>query len=212
MGWLQDTFNPGKGYEKAGKEQEKYYQQAQAYQQPYIQQGQSAYGNLSQILQNLMNPNALEANWLSTYEESPSAKHAEQLASERGLNAAQAQGLGGSSSALQALQQGTSQIALNDRENYLSRLMQQYLSGAGIAGNLYNSGANASNAASNNAMSFGQDAAGYKFNEVNAGGNMIRGILGQLAGGVGTAFAEPYASKAANNMAGTNQSRWSTGG
>lgn len=191
MSWLSSFLNPGKGYEKGQEKLDQYYQQAQGNLQPYAQQGQAQYGNLNQYIQSLMNPEALQNKWASGYEESPQAQQAQMMAKNHGLDAASSMGLMGSSPALGAIQAGTTQIGLNDRQNYLDNLMQKYLSGAGLSQGIYGQGANAANAMATNAMTMGSDSADMAYGKENSGGNMLSGLIGQGVGLVGSALGGP---------------------
>ena len=191
MSWLSSLMNPGEGYKKGQEQLDKYYGQAQGALSPYNQYGQEQYGNLNDIIKNLMNPSDLNAKWIAGYSESPEAKQAEQMASQHGLNAASSMGLMGSNSALNALQQGTSQIGLNDRQNYLKNMMDQYLGAANLSQGVFGQGANAANNMSNNAMNMGQNSAGMAYGQQTAGGNMLGGMLGTAAGVAGTALGGP---------------------
>lgn len=176
-------FNPGKGYEKGQEQLDKYYNQAQGYQQPYNQNGQNQAFNLNDYIQNLMNPEALQSKWAEGYSESPAAKQAEEMAQQHGLNSASSMGLMGSNTALNAIQQGTSQIGMNDRQNYLDNLMQKYMAGAGISQGMYNTGAQAGGQMGQNAMNMGQNSANMAYGKENAGSDMINGLIG-TAGGI----------------------------
>jgi len=178
MSWFSSFIHPGRGYEKAQGELDKYYQQGQGYLNPYNQYGQGAYGNLSEAMKALLDPQALQDKWAKGYTESEAAKNAEAMAKEHGLDAASSMGLMGSSPALGAIQAGTSQIAMDDRENYLNNLMQKYMAGAGIAGNIFNTGAGAAGQMANNAMNMGQNSAQMAFGRQNAGGSMFGNLLG----------------------------------
>lgn len=218
MGWLDSFLDPGEGYAKGQEQLDKYYgqskdlfNQAQASLQPYNQFGQNAYGNLSGAMQRLLDPASLEADWIKGYSASPSAINAEQLATQHGLDAASGLGLMGSNTALNAIQTGTSQIGLNDRQNYLDNLMQKYLAGTTIAGNIFNTGANAANAMSSNAMNFGRNAmdmgensAQMAYGQQNAGGQMLAGLLGAGIGAAGSALGGP--------MGGALATRWNLAG
>lgn len=200
MSWLSNWLNPGRGYEKGQEQLDKYYQQGQGYQQPYNQNGQGQYGNLNEYIQNLMNPEALQSKWAEGYSESPAAKQAEQLAQEHGLNAASSMGLTGSNTALNAIQQGTSQIGLNDRQNYLDNLMQKYMAGAGLSQGIYNTGAQVGGQMGQNAMNMGQNSANMAYGKQNAGTDMFNGLLGTaggiaagaLGGPIGAGLAEKW--------------------
>lgn len=204
MSWLSSFLNPGKGYEKGQEQLDKYYQQAQGSLQPYNNQGIEQYGNLNNYIQNLMNPEALQSKWASNYSESPAAIQAEKMAQEHGLNAASSMGLMGSNTALNALQSGTSQIGLNDRQNYLDNLMQKYLAGANLSQGIYGAGANAATGMSNNAMNMGQNSAEMAYNKENSGGNMLGGLIGLGGGIVGSALGGP--------MGGALAKRWNLSG
>ncbi len=189
IGAAGDFMHPEKGYKKGQQQLDKYYQQGQGYLQPYNQFGQDAYGNLSDAMKKLLDPAALQAEWMKGYSESPTAKYTEGLAQEHGLDAASGLGLMGSNTALNAIQGGTTQIGLDDRQNYLNDLMQKYLAGAGIAGNIFNTGAGAANQMSNNAMNMGGNSAQMAFGQQNARGDLFGKLLGTgigaLTGGAG---------------------------
>ena len=200
MSWLDpfdiggkfDSFlHPEKGYEKAQDQLDKYYQQSQGYLSPYNQYGQSVYGDYSSAMKRLLDPAALQAEWMKGYAESPSAKNAEAMAQQHGLDAASGLGLMGSNTALNAIQGGTTQIGLDDRHNYLNDLMQKYLAGAGIAGNIFSTGAGAANNMSQNAMNMGNNSAQMAYNQQNAPGNMFAGLLGAGMGLAGSALGGP---------------------
>ena len=197
MSWLSNWLNPGRGYEKGQEQLDKYYQQGQGYQQPYNQNGQGQYGNLNEYIQNLMNPEALQSKWAEGYSESPAAKQAEQLAQEHGLNAASSMGLTGSNTALNAIQQGSSQIGLNDRQNYLDNLMQKYMAGAGLSQGIYNTGAQAGGQMGQNAMNMGGESANMAFGKQNAPGQMFNDLLktgayAYTGGGTGGGGSAPW--------------------
>lgn len=191
MSWLSSFLNPGKGYQKGQEQLDKYYNQAQGALNPYNQQGQQQYGNLNDIIKNLMDPTELNKKWTESYTESPQAKQAEAMAQEHGLDAASSMGLMGSNTALQATQAGTTQIGLDDRQNYLDSLMQKYLAGAGISQGIYGQGANAAGQMANNSMNMGQNSAEMAYGKQNAGGNMLSGLIGQGIGLAGSALGGP---------------------
>lgn len=191
MSWLSSFLHPGRGYEKGQKQLDKYYGQAQETLSPYAQQGQTQYGNLNEFIKSLMDPQGLQNKWVQSYTESPSAIQAEKMAEEHGLNAASSMGLMGSNTALNALQSGTTEIGLEDRQKYLDNLMQKYLAGANIAQGIYGTGANAATGMSNNAMNMGQNSAEMAYGKENAGGNMFSGLIGQGIGAAGSALGGP---------------------
>ncbi len=220
MSWFSRFLDPSAGYRAGQQELDKYYNQAQNYynqgqsqMQPYANYGHEAYGNLQAAMQALLNPQGLHDKWVSGYHESEAAKNAEALAKQHGLDAASSMGLLGSSPALNAIQSGTTQIAMNDRDNYLNQMMQKYLAGLGVGGNIFNVGANTAAGMGQNAMNMGQNAmnmgqnsAQMQYNNANAPGNLFGQILGMggslagsyLTGGmnqVGRAIAQPQGQR-----------------
>lgn len=181
MSWLSQLLHPSGGYDKAQEAMNQYYNQSQGYLNPFIQGGQQAFNPTFSAMNQLLDPAALQNKWIQSYQESPAAKQAQGLAKEQGLDAASAMGLMGSSTALNALQHGASDISLADRQNYLNDLMQKYQLGTGIGQNLYNTGAGAAGQAAGNAMNMGQQSAQNAFNRYNAPGQLI----GQGAGMIG---------------------------
>ncbi len=201
---MMDSFlNPGKGYEKAQDQLDKYYRESQGYYgqgqnylDPFRTRGEGAYGQMSGAMNALLDPAKLQGEWIKSYAESPAAKNAEAMAQQHGLDAASSMGLMGSSPALSAIQAGTSQIGMEDRQNYLNDLMQKYLAGAGMAQNLYGTGLQAGGWQSQNAMNMmknamdmGQSSAGMAYGKQNAPGDLFGKLIGTAAsfmsGGMG---------------------------
>lgn len=217
MGWLDsigggigagsnmfDSFlHPERGYEKGQDELDKYFKEAQGNLQPYNQFGQNAYGDYSGAMKRLLDPAALQNEWAKGYTESDAAKNTAAMAKENGLDAASSMGLMGSNTALNAIQGGTTQIGLNDRQNYLDNLMQKYLAGAGIAGNIFNTGAGAAGTMSGNAMNMGNNSAQMAFGRQNSPGDLFGKLLGT---GIG------YMSGGASGAGRGGASGWSFGG
>lgn len=203
MSWISSFLHPERGYQKGQEQLDKYFQQGQGYLQPYNQFGQNAYGNINEAMQALLNPEALQSKWIQGYEESPAAKQAESMAQEHGLNAASSMGIMGSTPALQAIQAGTSEIGMNDRQNYLDNLMQKYLAGVGIGQNIFGTGASAASGMSSNAMNMGQNSAQMAYGKENAPGDLFSKLLGSGVGLVGS-----YLGGGMN----PTQKAWSTGG
>lgn len=196
MSWLSSFTHPGRGYDKAQEQLDKYYNESQGLLNPYNQQGQEQYGNLSDIIKNLMDPTELNKKWIESYTESPQAQQAEKLAMQHGLDVASSMGLMGSNTALQAAQEGTTQIGLNDRQNYLNDLMNKYMQGAGLSQGIYGTGANAAGQMAGNANQMGQNSAEMAYGKQNAGGNLLGGLIGQgigaFGGPIGTALAKRW--------------------
>jgi hypothetical protein len=217
MSWLDpfdvggkfDSFmHPEKGYKKGQEQLDKYYNQGQGYLNPYNQFGQGAYGNLSEAMKRLLDPQGLQNEWAKGYTESEAAKSTARMAQENGLDAASSLGLNGSNTALNAIQGGTTNIGLQDRQNYMNDLMQKYLAGAGIAGNIFNTGAGAAGSMSNNAMNMGNNSAQMAFGAQNAPGDLFGKLLGT---GIGYATGGP-AGAAGAAAKGGGGGGWSFGG
>jgi len=189
VGMADSFLHPEKGYQKGQEQLDKYYQQGQGYLDPYNKYGQAAYGNYSDAMKRLLDPAGLQAEWMKSYTESPTAKYTEGLAQEHGIDAASGLGLMGSNTALNAIQGGTTQIGLADRQNYLNDLMQKYMAGAGIAGNIFGTGAGAANNMSQNAMNMGNNSAQMAYGAQNAPGDLFGKLLGTgigfATGGIG---------------------------
>jgi hypothetical protein len=163
-------------------------------------------------MKRLLNPADLEAEWTKGYTESPSAIQAEKMAQSRGLNAASALGLNGSNTALQAIQGGTARIGMEDRQNFLNDLMQKYLAGTGIAGNIFNTGASSAGGMSTNAMNMGNNSAQMAYGEQAAPGALFGKLLGA---GTGLVAGGPLGAMMGANALGSGASRmpsWSLGG
>lgn len=181
MGWFDNYatsfFNPGKSYRDAGKEITKGYNQGQGYLQPYNQAGNDQLQKLLAAQGNLLDPSKLQSEWAKGYETSPYAKQLQDQAKSSGMDAASSQGLLGSSTALNSIQQGSSNIMQADRQKYMDDLMQKYLSGIGIGQGIYGTGAGAAGQMSNNAMDYGKQMGGMKFGEGNAMMNQIMAMM-----------------------------------
>lgn len=182
MSALSNLLHPGRPYREAQNTYNQYYNQGQGYLQPYQEHGNEAYGHLSNAMQRLLNPADLYNEWASGYETSPYAKQAQEMAQTQGLNAASSMGLLGSTPALQAIQQGTTNIGLQERGNYLDNLFKQYLSGAELAQGLYATGAGAASQMGSNALNAGGSNAELTYGSKSAGANMLANILGTVSG------------------------------
>ena len=188
MSMLSSFLHPERGYAAGQGQLDRYYNQGQGYQQPYNQMGQQAGQGLNTAMGRLMDPASLQNEWSQGYETSPQALQAQELAKQQGLNAMSAQGVMGSTPALQAMQAGESQIGLNDRQNYLDNLMQKYQAGIGIGQNMYGVGASTAGQMGQNAMNMGENSAGMAYGQQNAPGQMF-GQLASTAGNLGMQYA-----------------------
>ncbi len=206
MSWLSSFLHPDRGY-KAGQEQlDKYYHEGQNEMQPYNTNGQAQGLNLSEMIKNLMDPQALQDKWSKGYQESEAAKANEGIAQEHGMNAASGMGLMGSNSALNAVQKGTSNIAMQDKQNYLNDLMEKYKTGAGLSQGMYNTGASTASNMGQNAMNMGNNSAQMAFGQQNAPGEM----LGKMGGAVGKLLISYLTG--GMGTGGMGRGSWQTGG
>lgn len=173
MSLWDQIFHPGRAYKSAGKEITKGYNQGQGYLNPYNQAGNDQIQKLMEAQNRLMNPGGLQDEWAKNYQISPYAKQLQDQAKAGGMDAASSQGLLGSSTATNAIQQGSSNIMNADRQQYMNDMMQKYLAGLGLGTNMFNTGANTAGQMSNNANQYGQNMAGVKFGEGNAFMNQL---------------------------------------
>lgn len=178
MGWFDSFFHPEQAYESAENALQKGYGESQGYLKPWINQGQQQYGALMGARDKLLNPAALTNEWSNAYEASPYAKQLLNQNMEQGQEAASQMGLNGSSAALGNIQTGAGNIVKSDRENFLNRLMQQYMQGIGIGTNIYGTGASAGSTGSANALTQAQNMAGLEYGREAAPGKMFGQMLG----------------------------------
>jgi hypothetical protein len=194
MSWLTSWLHPERGYKNANDVLTGYYNEGKGFQQPYNQNGQNQINTLQEMIDKLSHPEKLQDEWSKGYKESGAAKDAEALATQHGVNAASSLGLGGSNTALNAIQSGTSQIQNQDKQKYLDDLMNKYITGIQTAQGIYNTGATTAGGMATNANNQGQNSAGLKFGETNApgqmfgqiGGSAIKLLMDYLTGGMGT--------------------------
>ena len=221
MSMLSSFLHPERGYAAGQGQLDRYYNQGQGYQQPYNQMGQQAGQGLNTAMGRLMDPASLQNEWSQGYETSPQALQAQELAKQQGLSSMSAQGVMGSTPALQAMQAGESQIGLNDRQNYLDNLMQKYQAGIGIGQNMYNRGAQAGSQMGQNAMNMGQSSAGMAYGQQNAPGSLFGNLMGAGVGLAGSALGGPIGgalgaklgqSMGASQPGSYNPGGWSTYG
>lgn len=208
MGMLSSFLHPERAYREAADTMGQYFDESKGYLQPYTQYGQEAYGQLNPVMQQLLNPQQLQSDWINSYETSPYASMMQEEATNQGLNAASSMGLMGSTPALNAIQRGTSMITAADRDTYLNDLMNKYLSGAGIAQNIFGTGAGAGQSLAGIAQNQGQALGEMAYGENAAPGNLMGNLLGMAAGAAGTALGGPIGGALANKFVGA----WGPGG
>lgn len=180
MSWLSNLLHPGGAYDAASQANKQGYEQGQGMRQPYMQQGQEAGGDIMEMLKKLMNPGQLQNEWSQGYETSPLAKQGMAQAQSSGLDAASAMGLGGSSAALNNIQNQASNIGMQDKQNYMKDMMDKYMQALGLGENIYGQGASMASQGASAADQYGQNEAGLGFGKYNAGPNMLAGGAGGL--------------------------------
>ncbi len=180
MGWF-DQFkglvDPGSAYRHAGKEIKNGYNQGQGYLDPYNQAGRGQIDRLTGAQDKLMNPGALQDEWAKNYQMSPYAQQMQEQAKAGGMDAASSQGLLGSSTAINAIQQGSSNIMNADRQQYMNDLMEKYKTGLGIGQDMFHQGGSAAGQMSGNAMDFGKQMGSMEFGKGNAMMNQMMNAL-----------------------------------
>ena len=199
MSWLSKFLHPDQPYKAAQNDLSKYFQMAQMFTpeahqvlEPYTQMSQQQYPELMNLTHMLQNPQLLENQWASGYQESPYAKQLESEARERGLEEASSMGLNASAPAISNIQHNAANIMQSDRQNYMNDLMQKFLNAIPINQNIFNAGLpaattqsqNISNAA-NNVMRMGENSANLTYGKESAGPSMLGKFLGMGASGLG---------------------------
>ncbi len=206
MSWLSSFLHPNRGYSDAQDQLNKYYNTAQGRLNPYNDFGQGQIPNYQSYIDSLMHPEKITDEWNKNYHESEAAKQAERLAQEHGVNAASSLGLGGSNTALNAIQAGTSQIGEQDRQKYLDDLWEKYKTGAGLVSEGVKTGAGAATTQSSNDMTQGQNSAGIQFGKTNSQGDLFGKI-----GGAGVKLLIDYLT-GGMGQGSFGRGAWSTGG
>lgn len=176
-----DSFlHPEKGYEAAAKQMQDAWRQAQAAQEPFRQAGQGQLPILQGAESNLMDPSALLAKWMSSYQESPFAKRSFDTAKSAGLDAASSMGLEGSSAALGNIEQSAGDIMGADRSKYLDDLMNKYMKGIGIGQDIYNTGAATAGNLGGQGLRVGDYMGGSAFGAQNAPGELFKQLMAMM--------------------------------
>lgn len=188
---IKSFLHPERGYDAASEQLQKYfedmqrrYNEAQGYVTPYANQGQEQYGTLMGGINSLMHPEDLMSRFVSSYQESPYTKQLLDQNRQRGLEGASSMGLMGSSAAMRNIQQGAGNIANQQREQYIQDLMNSYLKGLGLSGDIYKSGAGAAESLLGGALGMagnearmGEAQAGLAFGRQNAPGDLVNNLL-----------------------------------
>lgn len=173
MGMLDSFLHPEAGYEAAEEEARRAWEEAKGFEKPFYEHGLEQYGPLNEARSSLMNPMELENKWSSGYETSPYARRMLDMNKASGLDAASAMGLMGSSAAIGNIQQGAGDIVARDRQDFLNRLMQKYMTGIGLGENLYGTGAQMGSQLGQQAMQHGSTMGGLEYGRASAPGQML---------------------------------------
>lgn len=185
MSRLSEFLHPERPYQDAQEEIRRALEEAQGYQRPFMEAGMSQYGNLEGAIGNLLNPVDFQNQLLSGYEESPYARALQDAAQERGMQAANQMGMGGSSNAIGAATETAGNIASKDRQQYLQNLLGMYGKGIDTAGGIYNTGANMGANMGGQALSAGTNIANLGMQGAQARNQQTGAGLGALASLVG---------------------------
>ena len=174
---VNSFLNPQRGYEAAMGPVNKGWKEARGYQEPYNNAGQSQIGRLTGAEDRLLDPMGLENEWSQGYETSPYARDMLERNKTSGLDAASAMGLGGSSAALNNIQQGAGQIHNADRQQFMQNLMQKFLAAIGIGQNMFGVGATTAANLGKGATEHGQDIGMLNYNATNAPGDLLKSLI-----------------------------------
>lgn len=178
VGNMVNSFlHPEAGYKDAAKKMQAAWGQAQQFQQPYAQAGQNQLGTLTGAENSLLDPSALLAKWMDSYQMSPFAEKTMQNSRESGLDAASSMGLSGSSAALNNIQQSAGDVMNADRSQFLNDLMQKYMTGIGLGQNIFNTGAATAGNMGNQAIGVGENLGAAAYGAKNAPGNLLKDLI-----------------------------------
>lgn len=175
---IMDFLDPGAGYKSAMKEYTKGYEEGKGYLDPYAGAGTSQLDQLLSAQGALMDPAALQSQWAQGYEMSPYAQQLQGAAQEAGLSSMGSMGLGGSSAALQNLQQTSANIMQSDRERYMKDLMDKYMTGIDIGQDIYGKGAGAAGQLGQMGMQYGQGMGELEAMKSQSRNQMMMDLLG----------------------------------
>lgn len=187
--YVTSFLHPERGYKSAEAPINQGYEEAKGYLDPYFQHGNEQYSYLNDAASQLMNPADLENKWASSFELSPFAQRLLQINKEQGLEDASSMGLMGSSAALSNIQRGAGDIVASQRRQYMQDLMDKFLKGIGLRGDIYSQGLGAGTNLANLASNRAENLANLEYGRVNAPGMLYEKLLGtaipMLSGGYG---------------------------
>jgi len=176
-----DFLDPSEGYKDAAHQMKKFWEQSMNFQKPYMEAGNAQLPILTGAQNQLLNPADLLGKWMEQYQTSPYAKRSMENAKASGLDTASQMGLGGSSAALNNIQQSSSDIMNKDRDTFLADLMQKFLSGIGVGQDIYGKGAATAGNLGKEALDVGGNMAGLKFGQQNAAGEQFGNQIALLS-------------------------------
>lgn len=182
---VSSMLHPERGYQAGEDSINASWDEAKKHMQPYSDAGKNALPGLQGATDKLLDPTALQGEWMKSYETSPWAKDEMQRSQTQGLDAASAMGLSGSSAGLENIQRTGSSIVNADRQNYLNDLMQKYQLGVGSAQNIFGTGAGMAQSMGQGALKTGENVAEMRYGQKNAPGEFYGKMLGMAAGAAG---------------------------
>lgn len=179
---LWSFLHPEEGYEAGADEQKKAWEEGRGELEPYNQNGMNQIGKLNNAEDQLLNPEELQNKWAQGYEKSPYAVQMQKEAAAGGMDAASAQGLLGSSAALQNVQTSSANIMNADRQQYLKDLMEKYTTGLNLGNSMYGVGAQAGNSLMQGRLKTGENLSEMAYGAKNSPGSLFERILGTAVG------------------------------
>lgn len=193
MSWIDDLF--GGGREAAGKDMYNQMQQGMndsgQFFNPYIQQGNSAYQNFINALNQGKNPQDLYNQFAAGYKESPEALAQQQVGQKAANQANAASGMLGSGASQTAAANLAQSVRSQDFDKYMQNMFgirSQYLGGMG---GLENQGFQASQNEAQMRQKYYEDMAKAKAAQDEGRSQGGSGFLGMLGGIVGGLFGGP---------------------
>lgn len=178
--------NPGKPYDKAMEEYQKYMNMGQGVQQPYLNAGSGALGDYQKWLQGQSDPSGFINNLMGQYKESPYTNYLQQQAQNAGINAGSASGMGGSSALMQQMQQNAANIGQQGMNDWLQNVLginTQYGQGQQ---NLMTGGQNAANKLTELFNQMGKNMGEQAYNKESSKQNNFWNTLGGIGSMIGS--------------------------
>lgn len=173
--------SPGRPYERASEELDRYLPQAEGYQRPFYEAGTRAIPQFEEFLNERRDPSQFINKLMEGYQESPHARYLTDRTMRAARNRGSAEGTIGSTPMARFMQQEAGNIASGDIQNFLSNVLgvsQQR--GQGLQ-SLMGGGQQSANQLLNLLSSFAGEKAGLRYGEEAA----EQGGIGNLLGGLG---------------------------